>query len=212
MTIRSFLILFWCLKKNERWIPCYLIFYHFCALSMQRRQVRKSVARTGLVWVELNRRGNEALRRVRPPPSRLCFLSIWKFCFKTSKPQEAPKDEKSEQYSTFYLFICLFCSKIAVSSNESLTSNIKWDVPLPDFCHLKIQLQKFRSSKIGKTLIHAHCALHRILNPRILNPRILNPRIFNPGWWRRIWYFFTASCLSGIDSPHNVISSRFACS
>ena len=41
--------------------------------------------------VELNRGGNEALRRVSPPPSRLCFLSIWRFSFETSKPQKIKK-------------------------------------------------------------------------------------------------------------------------
>ena len=63
-----------------------LIFY---ALSMQH-QVRKSVARTALVWVELNRRGNEALRRVSPPsspsPSLFSFhLTILLQKFKTSR-------------------------------------------------------------------------------------------------------------------------------
>ena len=174
--------------------------------------------------VELNRGGNEALRRVSPPPSRLCFLSIWRFSFETSKPQKIKtlggtntyiakwRDVLGCMYNSIHSFLKCFWSFDVLIFRPR-------DCPRPKRFPTSSTAEGgmyynpiYLDSRQCTTVLSSSEKTRPDHNSQSANFQKWHYGLHYQKTWKTNLVLFTDSCLSGIDSLHNVISSRLACS
>ena len=174
--------------------------------------------------VELNRGGNEALRRVSPPlplPSLFSFhLKILLRNVKTSKDQKIRRNEYIHcqvegcigMYNSIHSFLKCFWSFDVLIFRPR-------DCPRPKRFPTSSTAEGgmyynpiYLDSRQCTAVLSSSEKTRPDQNSQSANFQKWHYGLHYQKTWKTNLVLFTDSCLSGIDSLHNVISSRLACS